>query len=143
MRIDEEDLNDIFDRTSGKCHLCHKALCFANYARPARRGAWEIEHSKPRAHGGSNRLNNLYAACIECNRSKGCGTTRSARARKGHTRAPLSLAKRQGAKQEQAILGGGLGAFLGGLLAGRVGALIGAGIGAKLAYHRDPDHEGR
>jgi len=139
MRFDDEDLNDIFDRTSGKCHLCHKKLCFANYAHLGSRGAWEVDHSRPRAVGGSDRLNNLYAACMNCNRSKGCGTTRSARAANGRSRAPLSVAKRQEAKQGQALLDGGIGAVLGGLLVGPMGAVIGGGLGAKIGYEHDPD----
>jgi 5-methylcytosine-specific restriction endonuclease McrA len=35
------------------------------------RGVWEVEHSVARAKCGSNHGNNLYAACITCNRSKG------------------------------------------------------------------------
>ena len=90
MRLSEDRINEIFDRTSGKCHLCHKKLSFKNYGHPGDRGAWEIEHSVPRACGGSDRINNLYAACISCNRAKGARTTRSMRLRRGLTRAPVA-----------------------------------------------------
>ena len=83
-------LNRIFSRTGGQCHICRKQLCFGNYGAIGKRGAWEIEHSRPRSRGGTDHLNNLYAACISCNRSKGNGTTASARGGNGYRAAPLS-----------------------------------------------------
>lgn len=70
MSYTVEQLDLIYQRTSGKCHLCHDPLARSNYARFGERGAWEVEHSVPRARGGTDRLNNLYAAHICCNRSK-------------------------------------------------------------------------
>jgi 5-methylcytosine-specific restriction endonuclease McrA len=71
MRYSSDDLNAIYDRTSGYCHICKRKVAFCNYGALGRRGAWEVEHSHARAKGGSDRLGNLYAACIKCNREKG------------------------------------------------------------------------
>src|SRR6185295_775084 len=106
MRLSDEDLRAIYDRTTGKCHLCGKQLSVTNYGRFGEKGSWEVEHSNARARGGTDRLNNLYAACISCNRSKGAVTTRAARAREGRTHAPLSREKRKMARRENAFLGG-------------------------------------
>jgi len=62
MAYTDDELSLIFDRTDGHCHVCWRKLCFANYSRLSRRGAWEVEHSNPRLNGGSDRLCNLYAA---------------------------------------------------------------------------------
>jgi 5-methylcytosine-specific restriction endonuclease McrA len=139
MRFTEDQVNHIFDRTSGKCHLCHKKLSFKNYARHGERGAWEVEHSIPRACGGSNRLNNLYAACISCNRAKGARTTRSVRTRRGLARAPMSPNARLVAKRWNALSGGVLGAVPGMMILGPPGAVLGAALGAVLG-HDYPDN---
>lgn len=86
----DERLNDIYDRTDGKCHICREQLKWKNYGQLGELRAWEVDHSNPRANGGSDRLNNLYAACIPCNRSKGSKTTRSQRRKYGHSKAPIS-----------------------------------------------------
>jgi uncharacterized protein YcfJ len=92
----------------------------------------------PRALGGTDHLNNLYAACVSCNRSKGTLHTRTVRARHGRARAPLSRSKRETARGENA--------FLGGVFGGLVGALMGPGVaivcgllGLGLGYHANPD----
>src|SRR5207249_7028843 len=78
------DLNAIYDRTSGYCHICHRKLAFYNYGIVDAKGAWEVEHSRPRALGGTHHGNNKYAACIPCNREKGHRfSTRTMRARNG------------------------------------------------------------
>jgi len=100
-----DELNSIFDRTDGCCHLCFARLVFSNYGRFGARGAWEAEHSNPRANGGTDRMNNLYAACISCNRSKGARSTRVVRAWRGFTAAPLSTAKREKLRLRNALLG--------------------------------------
>ena|SRR5947207_7815542 len=128
----DEQLLRIYDRTSGYCHICRKKLSYTNYGRPGTRGSWEVEHSVARANGGSNHGNNLYAACITCNRSKGAMTTRSARAANGRTCAPLSRKARAAKRGEHTVLGAGVGALVGTalgpggpLLVGLIGALIG------------------
>jgi len=102
----QEILKIIFSRTDGCCHICGKKLCFSNYGKLEGRGKWEIEHSIPKSNRGSDHLNNLYAACITCNRSKGNKSTRIARASKGRTRAPYSTKKKEQIKNDNAISGG-------------------------------------
>jgi hypothetical protein len=51
MRTDATRLRQIFDRSSGLCHVCGRRVSFRNYARLGMRGAWEIEHSIARALG--------------------------------------------------------------------------------------------
>jgi len=94
MAYDEKRRDAIFERTDGRCHICRKQLARKNYGTAGRRGAWEVDHSKPRAKGGSDRLNNLYPACISCNRSKQASATRTARSKKGYRAAPLSARKK-------------------------------------------------
>ena len=139
MSFTDDQRNSIYDRTSGRCHLCHKKLSFNNYGLHGQRGAWEVEHSIARAHGGTNRLNNLYAACIACNRSKGVRATRGVRAGNGYSKAPLAVHKRRETKRWNAIGGGLLGAIVGAAF-GPPGAWIGGAIGAKLAHDQNPDH---
>ena len=138
MAWTDNELEAIYDRTSGYCHLCSKKLAFTNYAEPGRRGAWEVEHSVPRASGGTDRMNNLYAACIECNRSKQARSTRSCRADNGRSRAPLNRGARRSAKVQSALVGGGLGALLGSLF-GPLGTIVGGSLGAHLGHKENPD----
>jgi 5-methylcytosine-specific restriction endonuclease McrA len=133
-----ERLRHIYDRTYGRCHICHKKVSFSNYGTLGARGAWEVEHSNPRAKGGTDRLNNLYAAHIECNRSKGTLTTARARARYGHTRAPLSAEGRSSARSTNAFAGSVFGALVG-LRAGPIAALVCACLGAFLGDSMNPE----
>jgi len=128
MKSDSQRLRAIYDRTSGYCHICHKKLAFTNYGNFDQRGAWEIEHSVPRALGGSDRLSNLYAACISCNRQKQHVSTRTARGWNGHTRAPFSAGRRQRLRQENVLTGAGIGLLLGAPFGG-IGALVGPILG--------------
>jgi len=138
MSRSEQELRKIYDRTSGYCHICHKKLAFKNYALHGERAAWEIEHSNPRAKGGTDGRNNLYAACIRCNRSKGANSTRAARSRHGKVRAPLSAKKRKTAKLVNAIAYGAAGAGAGSVF-GPPGAVVGAIIGAHTGHKKNPD----
>ncbi|MBK9477848.1 MAG: HNH endonuclease [Bacteroidetes bacterium] len=132
MKYDNEKLNKIYDRTDGYCHLCHKKLSFSNYGVLDSIGSWHVEHSKPKAKGGTNHLNNLYPACITCNLEKGTFHSRTARGWNGNTRAPLSKAAKESIREGNtiggAVIGGALGIMFGplGLV---VGSLIGGGIG--------------
>lgn len=139
MGYSDERLTQIYDKTSGKCHVCCVKLAFRNYGRYGERGAWEVEHSRPRALGGTEHLNNLYAAHIYCNRNKRTNSTRFCRAQYSRSRAPLSVSSRKQQKSDNAISGGLSGALIGGALAGPVGAAIGALFGAKSQYDLDPD----
>ncbi len=140
MAFSKSDRRKIYDRTTGYCHICKKKLSFENYGLLGLKGAWEVEHSNPKSIGGTNRLNNLYAACISCNRSKNNNSTRSARARYGRTRAPLSKEKRKEEKKGNSFLGGVIGGIIGSV-AGPVGIGLGAAIGAKLGYDKNPDDD--
>lgn len=138
MSYKAEQRRAIYDRTSGYCHICHKKLAFNNYGKNGTRGAWEVEHSKPKAKGGTDNLNNLYPACIACNRDKSTSTTRTARKYHGTKKAPLSVKNREQAKAKNvlagAVLGGASGSFFGPL-----GTVVGAALGAKLGHQQNPD----
>jgi 5-methylcytosine-specific restriction endonuclease McrA len=129
----------IFDRTNGKCHICGKKLAFINYAQWGAKGAWEIEHSNPRARGGTDHANNLFAAHMKCNRSKRDCSTRNARAKFGRTRAPLSAVRRKSEKAKATLATAGLFAAVGGAIGGPPGAWIGGSIGALIGSNHDPD----
>lgn len=130
-----ELLNWIYSRTDGYCHICGKKLSFLNYSFFLEKGAWEVEHSRPKANGGSHHRNNLFAACISCNRQKGKSSTRYARSQYGRTRAPLPRQKKEEMRLLNALIGGFFGAAMG-TLAGRDGngMVLGAAIGAALGY---------
>lgn len=132
----DERLKRIFAKTDGRCHICGKRLCINNHGKNGRRGAWHIEHSRPRSKGGSDHLNNLLPACIDCNLSKSNSSTRTARRAVGRSRAPLSRAKQNEAREGQAIVGGALGLAAGALL-GPVGAIIGAAAGGLVGHGLD------
>jgi 5-methylcytosine-specific restriction endonuclease McrA len=72
----DEELSYVFDKNSGYCWHCGKKLAWKNYGLLGKRGAWEVDHSRPLARGGTDYLRNLVSSCIECNRSKGDLTTK-------------------------------------------------------------------
>lgn len=141
MSFAPEQLNRIFARTNGRCHICHGQnggpLVFGRYGQVGAKGAWEVEHSVPKADGGTDHGNNLYAAHVWCNRAKGDGSTRAARAEYGVTRAPRSTAKVKEARERNTLvgLGGGiaLGAALGGFLGAALVGVLGAVFGSEVA----------
>lgn len=141
MTYTDEELAYIYARTSGRCHLCQKKRAFRNYGVPSARGSWEVEHSRAQAHSGTHRLNNLYVACIPCNRGKGVRSTRSVRAGNGYKKAPLSKEARATAKSRNAIDGAVLGALPGAAFFGPAGFVVGALLGAALGYDSNPDRE--
>jgi hypothetical protein len=135
----DDRLEQVFERTAGRCHICGGNLCFRNYGRVGARGAWEIEHSHPRCKGGSDSLNNLYAAHIRCNRQKGTCTTRTARSWHARTRAPLSAQKQSEVRQRNAFEIGLIGVVLG-LATGGIGAaVVLGGAGACLGHSLNPE----
>lgn len=138
-RYSADEIRAIYDRTRGKCHLCHKQLSIANYGLHRERGAWQVDHSVPVSRNGTDHGNNLKPACIPCNLHKSACCTRTARRRNGTRRAPLPRQKFQAAKTENTVFGGGLGATIGGLVFGPVGAAVGAFVGAALGDSVDPD----
>jgi hypothetical protein len=139
MAFNDEALSRIFDRTDGRCHICGKRLCFQNYGASGRRGAWEVEHSIPRARGGTDHANNLFAACIPCNRAKGKVTTRTARRWNDRTAAPFSRKKKAKIRKSNAVKGGAIGGLLGAVLGGPVGFVVGTLSGAVLGHDKDPE----
>lgn len=139
MAFDAETLNRIYQRTDGRCHICGKKLSRVNYAAPGRKGAWEVEHSLPRARGGTDHQNNLAPACISCNRRKGARTSKSARARHGKSRMPLSRDAKRRIRRSNALIGGGTGVVIGGAIGGPVGALLGGIAGVVLGERHPPE----
>lgn len=138
MNYEDGDLKRIFSRTEGSCHICRNKLCFNNHGKFGRRGGWEIEHSVPVSKGGTDHLNNLYAACISCNRSKGNATTRTARAEHGYRKAPPS--KQQRARNAWA--GGAIGTLAMLFVPPPVRllvAVVGAVTGAWIGHSADPE----
>lgn len=138
IKFNEERLNSIFDRTRGKCHVCHKQLCFSNYGQHGRRGSWQVDHSIALANGGSHHLNNLFAACIPCNLDKSVAHSRTARRWQGKSRAPLSRSRYEKARSDNAAGAGALGLGVGALF-GPAGALIGGAIGLIVGDSINPD----
>ena len=139
MGYTNDQLNAIYERTDGRCHLCSKKLAFINYGRPRARAAWEVEHSRPRARGGTDTPGNRYAACIPCNRGKGAGSTRTVRAYNGRTFAPLSTQRRSEERETNSLVAGIGGASLGHAVAGKAGAWIGGLAAAHFGYKHNPD----
>jgi 5-methylcytosine-specific restriction endonuclease McrA len=134
MAYSEELLNRIYDRTDGYCHICGKRLSFVNYGKYGRKGAWQVEHSLPKAKGGTDHPNNLYAACSPCNWDKWITATRTARSRHSRKKAPLSKVRKQEARARNTLTGAAIGLFLGarGGLVGMIsGAVVGGVIGSK------------
>ncbi|MDE1862838.1 MAG: HNH endonuclease [Thaumarchaeota archaeon] len=70
MGYSNDDLNYIFDKTNGNCRHCGKQLAFDNYGDRGARGAWEVDHSNPKAKGGTDHMRNLWALCWQCNLDK-------------------------------------------------------------------------
>ena len=132
MSFSYDDLNDFYEKTDGRCHVCRKRLAFTNYGLVGERGAWEVDHSRARARGGTHHFRNLQPACISCNRSKGARSTRSVRAFHGHRGAPLSRQGRQDERSRNVLLGSGTAAVLGGIGWGPAGVALGLIVGGLL-----------
>ena len=139
MPYTKAQLDAIYRRSTGYCHLCHKKLSRKNHGAEGARGAWHVEHSKPRSKGGTDHMNNFFAACIECNGDKSSFTTRTARGWNGKTRAPLTPERRKQAKFNGGVAGAIAGGLAGVAVAGPVGAILGAVTGACIGSSRNPD----
>jgi len=72
-----EKKDAVFEKTDGKCRYCDKTLSYNNYGLHGRKGAWQVDHSVSKANGGTDNLNNLFAACIPCNQEKGARNGKS------------------------------------------------------------------
>ncbi|MBX2914685.1 MAG: hypothetical protein KF856_05345 [Cyclobacteriaceae bacterium] len=130
-------LKQIFKKTDGRCHICHCRLSFDNHGKTGAKGAWHIEHSVPRACGGTNHLNNLFPACIGCNLDKGIVSSRTARSSCGNTRAPYSRTKKQKVKDDNTGTGILVGSLIG-LIGGPWGVVIGATLGGMIGSENSP-----
>lgn len=135
--MEKDRLKKIYDKTDGHCHICRTKLSFSNHGRQGLKGAWHVDHSKARANGGSDHMNNLLAACIMCNINKGVKHSKTARRQHGHTRAPYSKAKKQEISTNNTVGGGIIGALVGSIF-GPPGMLIGAGLGAAIGSDSSP-----
>lgn len=136
-RFDEETRRAVFEKSNRLCHLCWEPIAYANYGNHGARGAWEIDHSNPKAKGGTDHLNNLYAAHTVCNRAKQARSSASVRRENGHSRSPMSAEAMQELKEGDAWAGAIAGGMLGARFGGFPGLLIGAAIGAIGAYAVD------
>ncbi len=58
---DNPKIKQQFIRQKGLCYYCHEPLL----------DGWIVEHVKPRAKGGEDKLYNLVIACQSCNAKKG------------------------------------------------------------------------
>lgn len=135
--MEKERLQKIYSKTDGHCHICHGNLSYNSYGQYGVKGAWQVEHSKAKANGGSDHLNNLYPACIPCNISKGVKHTKTARRSHGHTRAPYDKAKKQKIATNNTVGGGIIGVLVGSFF-GPPGAIIGASLGAAIGNESSP-----
>lgn len=124
MTYSRDRLKSILEKTRGKCHICHRNLSISGYGT-----RWQVDHSRPRARGGSDHMNNLFAACVGCNCSKKDGSTRAARAANGKRCAPLREEKYSERVTRNTLLGGVVGAVGGGILLGPAGFWLGLIIG--------------
>ena len=83
-------------------------------------------------------MNNLYPACIACNRKKGNSSTTSARSANGYRCAPLSKAKRG----ENAAAGGLVGSLAFLLVPPHLrlaAVVVGGVVGAVVGKSYEPD----
>ena len=88
MAYTKEEQYRIYHKTKGYCHLCGKRLALKNYGVHGSRGEWNVDHSKAQKNDGTDHFNNLYAACIYCNSSKGIKSSRSVRRANGLVEIP-------------------------------------------------------
>lgn len=134
---DKPRLRKIYQKTDGCCHICHRKLRLNNYGLHGATGAWQIEHSVPKFKGGTDHLNNLFPACIECNLEKGTLHTQTIRRRNGVNRAPYSKQKKNGIRTSNTLTGAAGGALIGSYF-GPAGTFFGSIIGAIFGDENSP-----
>lgn len=137
MIFTDDELDRIYARTGGDCHLCGGRLARLNYGRLGRRGAWEVDHSRARAVGGTHHRNNLFPAHIRCNRSKRASSSRSVRRGNGIPCSPPSTKRREQLRAENTVAGTALGAGLGFVLGGPPAAFLLGVIGLVIGHDSD------
>ena len=89
--------------------------------------------------GGTDRLGNLYAAHLVCNREKGIKRTRTARSWHERTRAPLSKQRKESIRKGNRWGWGTTGALTGAAIGGPAGFLIGGVLGALFGDALNPE----
>lgn len=137
MKYTKERLREIFDQSSGYCHLCHGKLAFSHYGSSGPEG-WEVDHRNPKAKGGSDRLTNLVAAHVSCNREKGTRSSEQVRRENGVSGSPMSKREFERRREEGKLVGFLGGAGIGAAIGGPPGALLGAVIGVATAGPKKP-----
>jgi len=134
------DIREIWSRTGGKCHLCHRPVDLDTYGLIALYGAEaaSIDHLTPQSHGGDHHPDNLRIAHHGCNSRRGTRDPIDAReSASGRSWEPLSDGERLGVVLASAAactaLGAGVGVALSGPTpdkAGQARAAQGAVVGA-------------
>jgi hypothetical protein len=140
-----EDLEHVFLKRRGRCHLCGDRVRFEHYGRTSRRG-WEIDHDHPLALGGEHHLDNLEPAHATCNRSKQAMPSEVFRSLLGLERPPLSADELEELAVSRLADGVLVGTAIGALLGAPrnqpgAGALIGAFVGIALATFAAPSFD--
>jgi 5-methylcytosine-specific restriction endonuclease McrA len=67
--IDARTRAQVRERAGNRCEYCHL------HQEDSPLAALHIEHIRPRSHGGTDDLDNLALACIDCNLHKGPNLT--------------------------------------------------------------------
>ena len=137
MTYSQQELNAIFEKTNGRCHICRGILARKNYSIVRTLGAWEVDHSIPQAEGGTDCFSNLFPACIVCNRSKQHSSTKTARGKHNFHSSPLSKKKKTDNTWLGSAIGGTAGWFLLAPL-GPFGIAIGTLSGMVIGYLYEP-----
>ncbi len=131
--MSRDELSRILKKTKGRCRLCGKGrFSVKSYGRH-----WELDHSNPRARGGTDRVSNLQPAHVRCNRSKQDRSTKSVRRANGLRRRPLSQEEQDSARAKNMLTGAGVGAVLGGIVGGPPGAWLGGAVGGLFGHSTD------
>ncbi len=131
MGYTKVQLQRIWKSTDGRCHLTSRRLRLKDYGI-----TWEVDHSKPRAKGGSDHGNNLKPALVTANRSKQAMTSRAVRQGNGLRRSPMSVAEQQRNRVNNAAAGAAVGVAVGAAVAGPVGAVVGGVVGGLFGHGR-------
>lgn len=138
MAYQMQDLIKILKRTDGRCHLCREELHINDYGRQDLDMGWEVDHSRPQSKGGTDHLNNLFPACISCNRSKGNASNRREREKHGYRNPPYSSKQ----KTRNALTGGTVGALATFLVPPQfrlLAFIASSAAGALIGYLNEPE----
>lgn len=65
MRWSDQQLQEIFEKSDGRCNVCSAGHRMGGYGR-----YWEVDHRYPVSRGGSDDIENLSVCCVGCNREK-------------------------------------------------------------------------